>query len=210
MSRESDDASQYKYENVIHRTFTSKIREIPKNPLTDSEKEDFYKKWFDSNFKKEYATLAFNYRAVSDDEIANKNFTSQGSMERLYNLDLYQDAWKLWKHCLDSFDKEKIKGDIAEINIEGEDQPKTLDFYFMAHCRKMTHYHFRTITKQRIKREEEAGRKDLFCNRDIFLDGGDFKGDMLSEEPEENELLNFLSDRSNFLRFKNRGLSSPV
>lgn len=103
-----------KGENTVIIYTDRGIREEPKDPLTEQEKEHLRKK------VRQYCINAFKRRIISS-----------GLMSDLYTPeDLDGEAIILMENILSKFDKSVYKGKIAEHDVPGAGKPKTLEFYF--------------------------------------------------------------------------------
>lgn len=105
---------QLKSDNTILRYPDRDARNEPVDPLTDAEKQ----KLIDDCWVK--CRSAYKIRM-------SKGFLSDWEDSK----DLDGEAWIFMCNILSKFDKKVYEGKIAEFDVEGPDQPKSLKFYFL-------------------------------------------------------------------------------
>lgn len=97
----------------IKRKYSPKIKEAPKKPLSQKQKEQLQKSCF-TKCLKAYSNRMTSSALVSDFE----------SRE-----DLHSEAWIAMNEILNRFDLSKC-GKVAKYDVPGDKNPKTLEFYF--------------------------------------------------------------------------------
>lgn len=97
----------------IKRKYSPKIKEAPKTPLTDEQKQYLRKMCWEKCYK------AYKNRMMASALISD--FETQEDLEG--------EAWIAMGEILDRFDTSKC-GVIAQYDVQGNLAPKTLEFYF--------------------------------------------------------------------------------
>jgi hypothetical protein len=103
-----------KYDSWIKRKFSPKIKEAPKVPLDDKQKELILNKCWEKCYK------AYRNRMTSSGLMSD--FETQE--------DLVSEAWIAMNEIISRFDLSKC-GEVSEYDVPGDDKPKTLEFYFL-------------------------------------------------------------------------------
>lgn len=133
----------------VKRKYAPKIKELPKSPLTKKQKSRLSKNCWEKCYK------AYRNRMVYSGLMSD--FDEQS--------DLVGEAWIAMLEILNRFDTSKC-GEIADYDVPGDKNPKTLEFYFLNYfygrvnfmaCESRTHKKSRNVggsTNQEIEEYE--------------------------------------------------------